>query len=177
MGEAKNGWALGEQGEFEKGIAQMHQGLATMRELGLGIGLPWGLALLAETYWKSGQAEQGLSVIDEALTIVHNGGQRTYEAELCRLKGELLLIQGDGKATASRVSTDEAEACFRQAIEIASRQQAKSLELRATVSLCRLLQERGEEGRQMLAEIYGWFTEGFDTPNLKDAKALLKELS
>ena len=111
-----------------------------------------------------------LSVLAEALAQVEKTDERYYEAELRRLKGELLLMQG--------VET-EAEASFHKAIEVARRQQAKSWELRATVSLCRLWQEQGRmaEARQMLAEIYGWFTEGFDTPDLQEAKMLLEELS
>nr|NIO71038.1 tetratricopeptide repeat protein [Anaerolineae bacterium] len=124
----------------------------------------------AEAYGKAGQAEEGLSVLAEALALVEKTGERYYEAELRRLKGELLLMQGDEA---------EAEASFDKAIEVARRQQAKSWELRATVSLCRLWRKQGrvDEARQMLAEIYGWFTEGFDTADLKEAKALLEELS
>jgi predicted ATPase len=132
---------------------------------------PHFLALLAEAYGKAGQAEEGLSVLAEALALAHSSGERYYEAEMHRLRGELLLMQGEAEA--------EAEACFSRAIEVARRQQAKSWELRATVSLCRLWQEQGriDEARQMLAEIYGWFTEGFDRPDLQEARALLEELS
>jgi predicted ATPase len=102
--------------------------------------------------------------------VVEETGERYYEAEIHRLKGELLLMQGDEA---------EAETSFHKAIEVARRQSAKSWELRATVSLCRLWQKQGkvDEARQMLAEIYGWFTEGFDTPDLQEARALLEELS
>jgi predicted ATPase len=100
-------------------------------------------------------------------------GQRYWGAEIHRIKGELLLIQGEAEAD------EKAEARFRQAIEVARRQRARSLELRATMSLCRLWQTQGkwQEARQTLAEIYGWFTEGFDTGDLQEAKALLDELS
>jgi predicted ATPase len=129
------------------------------------------LALLAEAYGSTGQAEEGLNVLAEALAFVRSSNERYYEAEIYRLKGELLLMQGGDET--------EAEASFHKAIEVARRQSAKSWELRATVSLCRLWQKQGrrDEARQMLAEIYGWFTEGFDTPDLKEAQALLEELS
>jgi predicted ATPase len=111
-----------------------------------------------------------LSVLAEALAQVEKTDERYYEAELRRLKGELLLMQGD---------KTKAEGSFHKAIEVARRQQAKSWELRATVSLCRLWQGQGrmDKARHVLAEIYGWFSEGFDTPDLKEAKALLEELS
>ena len=109
----------------------------------------------------------------EALATVHNTGERWYEAELHRLKGELLLAQ-EGK----RHKSVEGEACFQQALAIARRQQAKSLELRAAMSLARLWRQRGKraEAYELLAPIYGWFTEGFDTADLQEANALLKEL-
>ena len=172
------GWALTMEGEIEEGIAQMRQGLAAWQATGAEIGVPHYLALLAEAYGQAGQVEEGLSVLAEALASVENTGQRCWEAELHRLKGELLM---------QAAADSDAEACFRQAIQVARRQEAKSWELRATVSLCRLLQKqrpepvegRGwqEEGRQLLAEIYGWFTEGFDTADLKEARALLEEMS
>jgi Predicted ATPase len=135
--------------------------------------IPHFLALLAEAYEKAGQIEEGLSVLAEALAEVDKRGERYYEAELYRLKGELTLKQ-------SRVQSleTEAESCFHQAIAIAHRQSAKSLELRAVMSLSRLWQRQGkkEEARQRLAEIYGWFTEGFNTKDLQEARALLQEL-
>ncbi|HEV8717506.1 MAG TPA: hypothetical protein VGX03_32380, partial [Candidatus Binatia bacterium] len=142
-----------------------------------------------EAYGKAGQREEGLTTLTEALAKVDKTGERFYEAELYRLKGELSL-QSKQVKTGQNKSEDtdprplapdpqsEVEACFLKAIDIARRQQAKSLELRATTSLARLWQQQGkrEEARQMLAEIYGWFTEGFDTADLKDAKTLLEEL-
>jgi predicted ATPase len=130
-----------------------------------------------------------LNVLAEALAVVNNTGERNYEAELYRLKGELLLAQKskNQKPVLSLVEVakgksgkgPEAEECFHQAIDIARRQSAKSLELRAVVSLSRLWQKQGkkEQAQQILAEIYGWFTEGFDTADLKEAKALLHELA
>jgi predicted ATPase len=124
--------------------------------------------------------EEGLSVLTEALAHAHTTGERFYEAELHRLQGELLLQSG-GRAPNSGVSTldEDAEACFRQALTVARRQEAKSLELRAAMSLSRLWQQegKGDEARALLAPIYGWFTEGFDTADLREAKALLEELS
>jgi len=166
----QRGRVLAEQGRIEEGIAQLRQGLATWETAGTRYRRPTFLAWLAEAYGKAGQPEEGLSVLAEALAQVEQTGERYYEAELRRLEGELLLMQGDDA---------EAEASFRRAIEVAQRQQAKSWELRATVSLARLWQKQGrtDEARRMLAQIYGWFTEGFDTLDLKEAKALLEELS
>jgi predicted ATPase len=128
---------------------------------------------LAGAYGKMGQAEQGLTVLDGALATARRRGEHLYDAEIHRLRGELLLIR-DGEEAEAR-----AEACFLQAIEVARQQSAKSWELRATMSLCRLWQRQGrrEKARQMLADIYRWVTEGFDTPDLLEAKALLEELS
>jgi len=171
QGAIYRGWALAEQGQREEGTAQMRQGLAAWRVAGAELGRPYYLALLAGAHGEEGQAEAGLAVLAEALDTVKETGECNYEAELHRLRGELLLIMGAAEA--------EIEACFRRAIEVACQQDAKSWELRATMSLCRLWQKQGkdEEARQILAEIYGWFSEGFDTPDLKEAKALLEELS
>lgn len=127
--------------------------------------------MLAEAYVKAGQIEEGLAALKEVLDFVEKTEERCYEAEMRRFKGGLLLMKGESEA--------KVEDCFHQAIEIARRQQAKSWELRATMSLARLWQKQGKkkEARKRLAEIYDWFTEGFDTPDLKDAKALLEELS
>jgi predicted ATPase len=140
--------------------------------MGAEILRPYFLALLAEAYGEVGQPEERLTMLVEALAMVDNTGERYWEAELHRRKGELLLIQQGQKV-------GEAEECFRQALDIARRQQAKSLELRAAMSLSRLWQQQGkqEEAHQLLTEIYGWFTEGFDTADLKEAKILLEELA
>ena len=170
-GTIVQGWSLAEQGQGAEGTAQIRQGLATSQAMGLQAVLPYHLALLAEAYGKSGQGAEGLRVLAEALLMVNNTGERNYEAELYRLKGELLLQQG-------MEGDEEAETCFRQALAIARRQQAKSLELRAAMSLGRLWQRQGkcEAARELLAPIYGWFTEGFDTADLQEAKELLKAL-
>ena len=150
----------------------MCQGLAARQAMGAELIRPYFLALLTEMYGGIGQAEEGLNTLGEALAAVHKSGERYWEAELYRLRGEILV-----KSKVQRLS--EAEIYFRQAIDIAQNQSAKSLELRAVTSLTRLWRHQGkkEEARQMLAEIYGWFTEGFDTADLKEAKALLAELS
>jgi predicted ATPase len=163
------GSALADSGD--DGISQICQGLAAWRALGGEIMRPGLLALLAEAYGKTGRSEEALAALDEALALADKNGERHYQAELYRLKGEFLL--------ASRVENQaEAETCFREAIAIAHRQSAKSLELRAVLSLSRLFQEQGKqaEARPMLAEIYGWFTEGLDTPDLVDAAAQLNRL-
>ena len=149
---------------------------------------PHYLALLAEACGKVGQTEEGLSALTEALAIVHKNGEREYEAELYRLKGELTLQKFQVASAKFQVADPrpltpepqaEAESCFCKAVEIARRQQAKSLELRAVMSLAKLWQRQGKpkEAHELLAEIYGWFTEGFDTKDLQDATALLEELS
>jgi class 3 adenylate cyclase/predicted ATPase len=176
MGTILQGWALAGQ-EQEEGIAQIRQGMAAFRATGAEALRPWFLTMLAEAYGKVGQVEEGLTVLAEALAFMDKTGERVSEAELYRLKGELTLVQSSVQSLESRVK--EAEECFRKAIEIARKQQAKSLELRAVMSLSRLWQRQGrkDEARQMLAEIYNWFTEGFDTKDLQEAKALLEELS
>jgi class 3 adenylate cyclase/predicted ATPase len=181
-GTTLGGWALAEQKEGEEGIVQMRRGLAAWRATGAEWEGPYILALLAEAYGKVGQADEGLSVLAEALAAAHKTGERYYEAELYRLKGMLMLqlfnVQGLQFKIANSQAEAEAEACFHKAIEIARRQEAKSLELRAVMSLSRLWQTQGKqhEAHSMLSEIYGWFTEGFDTKDLQEAKTLLEQL-
>jgi predicted ATPase len=189
QGTVLQGWALAEQGQREEGIIQIRQGLAARQAIGAGILQSYFLTLLAEAYGKTGHAEEGLATLAEALAVIDKTGERFYEAELYRLKGELTLqkefqVQGSKFQVAdpSPLIPDpqgEAEACFLKAIEIARKQQAKSLELRATISLTRLWQQQGKtaQAHQMLSEVYNWFTEGFDTKDLREAKALLAELS
>jgi predicted ATPase len=190
------GWVLTKQGQVDEGIAQIRQGLTAWQATGAELGRSHFIALLTEAYRQTRQTEEGLSVLTEALAAVDKTGERFYEAELYRLKGELTLAQSSVQGLASRVQKkqksrvdipqsafrnphSEAEACFLKAIEIARKQQAKLWELRATMSLARLWQQQGKkkQARQMLAEIYGWFTEGFNTVDLKEAKALLAKLS
>jgi class 3 adenylate cyclase/predicted ATPase len=162
------GWALVAQGQREEGIALLREGLAAYRATGADLECSHWLALLAEAYCDIGKPEEGLRLIAEALEHVTQTGVVYYEAELHRLQGELhQLLDTDDEETAV--------ACFRRAIEIAREQQAKSWELRAATSLARLWGKRGRraEARDLLAPVYGWFTEGFDTADLTQAKALL----
>jgi predicted ATPase len=178
------GWAVAEQGQWEEGIVQMQQGLAAYRATGAEAIRPYYLACLAEAYDQMGQADEGLKVLAEALATVNNTEEREYEAELYRLKGTLTL-QSKVQGPKSKVE-EEAEECFLKAIGIARKQQAKSLELRAVMSLVRLRQQQVmdhasritlAEAHKMLSEVYNWFTEGFDTKDLQEAKALIEELS
>jgi len=189
------GWALAKQGQAEEGIQQIQQGIAIARAIGMELFRPQFLALLAEVYGKTRQVEEGLTALAEALTLVEKNGERTYEAELYRLKGKLTLQKGarDWELGAGASSlqapslkplvpsgaVEEAEEYFLKAVEIAQKQQTKSWELRATVSLARLWQRQGRqaEAHNLLSEIYTWFTEGFDTKDLQEAKALLDELA
>jgi predicted ATPase len=166
------GWSLVVQGQAEEGIANLHQCLAAFLQQNLQLLRPSVLGLLAESYGRAGPAEDGLTILDEALCLVQRTGERHGEADLYRLKGELLLALPAAHQA-------EADACFRQAIAIARSQGAKSWELRAVLSLSRLYHQQGkpEEARPMLAEIYGWFKEGFDTADLQEARALLEAIS
>jgi len=157
---------------IENGITLMHAGLAGWRATGAELFVPFYLALLAEAYGAAGQATEGLAALDEAQIIADkNGkdGERLWDAELSRIKGELLL--GSSRDV-------QAEACFQEALQIARTQKAKSWELRASVSLSLLWKNQGrrKEAQELLQGIYDWFTEGFDTPDLINAKALLDEL-
>ena len=164
-------WAL-VQGQAKEGLEQLHQGMMAWRATAAEIFRPYCLALLAEAYGTLGEPEAGLTALAEALTLADTTGERWYEPELYRLKGTLLLQQSSDNATA-------AETCFHHALDIARNQQAKSLELRAATSMAYLWQQQGtrQEAYDLLTPVYGWFTEGFDTADLKDAKALLDELA
>jgi predicted ATPase len=166
------GWALAEQGQIREGMAPMHQVLATWQAMGVGLWSPYCFAMLGKASGQGGQVEEGLSLLAEGLATVHKTGEHLYEAEVYRLKGELLLQQ-------STAQQGEAEEHLQQALAVARHQQAKSWELRAAMSLSRLWQQQGKraEAYDLLAPIYGWFTEGFDTADLQEAKALLDELS
>jgi predicted ATPase len=168
LGAIMRGWALAHQGQAQEGIAQIDQSLRAFRATGAAVCLSYYLALLAEAHSARGEPVAGLTVLAEALTVLDKTGERWYEAEIHRLKGELLLQQSlDNQA--------EAESCFQQAIAIAQNQQAKSFELRTATSLARLWQQQGkrQEAHDLLAPVYEWFTEGVDTADLQDAKALL----
>jgi predicted ATPase len=171
FGTSLRGWAMAAGGNRE-GLAQLQQGLAGSRATGTELYMPYLLCLLAEGYSEAGRLDDGLSALAEALDAADQRDERQAEAEIHRLKGELLLRQDESNA-------GEARKCFERAIEVARQQSARSWELRATMSLARLLMTQGkrDEARAMLADIYNWFTEGFDTADLKDAKALLEELT
>lgn len=166
-----HGWVQATQGQIVDGIVEIDQGIATNRATASQTWLPYFLALQAETYARAKRIDDGLASVAEALALIEETEQRAWKAELYRIKGELLLVLSpDNRA--------EAESCFSQALDIADGQQAKCWELRAAISLARLWrdQSKGKEGHDLLAPIYGWFTEGFDTADLKEAKALLDEL-
>jgi predicted ATPase len=161
---------LAGQGHLEEGIVELRQGLDAYQDTGAQVFRPFALAYLAESLGRAGQVDEGLAVLEDTLATIEDTEERFWEVEVYRLKGELLLAQNASEA--------EVEGCFFRAIDVARRQQAKLLELRATVSLCRLWQARGKpaEALQMLAGIYNWFSEGFETADLKEAQALLEEL-
>jgi predicted ATPase len=169
------GVALAAQGRGAGGVAPLRQGWAAFRATGARVTTTWVLAALAEALGQAGQAEEGLTAAAEGLAFARDQGEHFYEAELHRLQGELLLLRPAARAAGQ----SEAEACFRRALDLARRQQAKSWELRAVLSLSRLYQRQGRPGaaRPLLAETYGWFTEGFDTRDLQEAKALLEALT
>ena len=162
------GWIHTLTGLPDEGIAELRSSLAEWSRSAVAE-MPYLHGYLVQALGAAGQAEEGLAIVEEMLAQVERTGERWSEAELHRLKGELLLQRGD--------DPEDVEACFRQAIEVAQRQEARSWELRATTSLARLLRQQGRvtEARDMLAAIYGWFSEGFDTPDLIEAKALLDE--
>src|SRR6185369_12134074 len=165
------GWAVAMHGH-EEGIELIREGLASSLAIGTKQQHGYFLALLAEALNKAGRFDEALKALKEGMDVTERNNEPFYEAELYRLKGDALVM-------AEVVSTADAESCFHRAIEIARQQQAKSFELRAVMSLARLWRQQGkrEEGRAVLKEIYDWFIEGFDTPDLKDARMLLDELS
>jgi len=165
------GWALAVQGKEDEGIAHIRQGMSATLSAVVRQVRPFYLALFAEAYGRVGNTDAGLASLEEAMSLVEETGAFWWMAELHRLKGELLL-----KLSPENIA--DAEACYNHALEVARGQEAKSLELRAAMSLSRLWQQRGkqEEAHRLLSEIYGWFTEGFDTADLKEANVLLKEL-
>jgi predicted ATPase len=168
-GTVYRGWALAKRGQSEEGIALLRAGLAALRATGVVTEVPFFLTLLAEAEGRAKQQDQGLGHLAEAEHLVAETEDRWAEAELHRVRGELLRAGHDPAG---------AERCFSQAIGIAQQQSAKFWELRAAISLARLWREQGKRdtARDLLAPTYGWFAEGLDTPVLKEAKALLDEL-
>jgi len=165
------GWALSMQGHADKGIAAIRESVEASRAMSAGLAVPSMLIASAEIKARLGETAAALTVADDAIAQIGRNGEFSSESDAYRLKGELLLMQGAPDRAG-------AERCFAKALDVAHTQRAKSLELRAIMSLARLLAKQGRpaEARAMLAEIYGWFTEGFDTADLKDAKSLLEEL-
>ena len=170
LGTSLRGWALAMQGQGEAGMAQVRQGIAAWRATGAALRVPYFCTVLAEVCDHLGHTEDGLQALAEAHTLVEQHEERWWEAEIYRLRGVLLLRQpGTPQA--------EAETWLQRALDVARRQEAKSLELRAAMSLSRLWQQQGkqQEAHDLLSEVYAWFTEGFDTADLQDAKALLDD--
>src|SRR5262249_40034563 len=170
-GTSLRGWALAMQGQGEEGMAQVHQGIAAYRATGAAICAPYFCTLLVEVCDHLGHTEDGLQALAEAYILVEQHEERWWEAEVHPVRGVLLRRQ-------SGPPQEEAEACSQQALDVARRQEAKSLELRAAMSLARLWQQQGKRAvaHDLLAPIYGWFTEGFDTADLQEARALLEAL-
>ena len=171
QGQILQGGALAMQGDAATGVAQITQGWEAVQHLGQQLYHPYQLALLAEAYGQAGHPEAGLTCLAEAVARVEATEERWWAAEVSRLQGALLFQRPVPEV-------GQAEACFRQALDVARRQQARMLELRAALSLAQLWQGQGQRAaaQQLLAEIYRWFTEGFDTVDLQEAKALLEEL-
>jgi predicted ATPase len=165
------GWALANRGDIHEGVTEIESGLAEYRAIGGEAFKPTWICVMANISGRLGRPEEGINALDKAFALVGETKERWWEAELHRSRGQLLLLAQDAKAA-------EAEQSFRKAIQVAQSQQAKSLELRAATSLSRLWQSEGkrQEAHDLLAPVYDWFTEGFDTADLKDAKALLSEL-
>jgi predicted ATPase len=171
-GRLYQAWAIGQQGRVGEAIRQMRQAISVMRVAQKGIGMPYRLLSLAGMHLRARQAPDGLDVLTEALSLVESTGERWFEAELHRVRGEVLLRLPDLERLG-------AESCFRHAIALAQGQQAKLWELRAAMSLARLWRDQGRraDAHDLLKPVYDWFTEGFDTADLRDAKALLDALA
>jgi predicted ATPase len=167
-----HGWALAARGDLGAGLGEMRRGLAAKEVTGARLKIPFYLGLMADLHGRAGHGDEALRLVEDALARVEATGERWFQAELHRLKGEVLLRTAAADVTA-------AEACFREALRVAQGQGARWWELRATASLARLWAERGErrKAHDLLAPVHGWFIEGSDTPDLKGAKALLEQLA
>lgn len=173
LGKLFQGWVLAAQGAGEEALGQMRQSIAAFRTTGAAMAWqPHALTMLAEVSAQAGQPKEGLHLLAEAQTVLETTGERWWEAEVHRLRGELLWRHAMPEAA-------QAETCLQHALTVARRQQAKALELRAATSLARLWQQQNKhaEAHQLLADVYGWFSEGFDTADLRDARTLLNSLS
>jgi predicted ATPase len=172
FGKFFQGNAMAQHGQFAEGIAQMREGISELRSIGTLFSLPSLFGGLGDAYANCGNIDQGLAAVEEGLTMVRTGGEHFSLPEIHRIKGKLLLA-------CSVNDTNAAEAAFGEALSVARTQQAKLLELRAATNMARLWcdQSKLRQARELLAPIYGWFTEGFDTRDLKEAKALLDELA
>lgn len=170
-GTAVHGWTLACEGQAEAGIAEIQQGIALYQQFQIDLAVPHFLGLLADAYLSIGKTEAGLAAVERGLEQARRTGELWIEAELCRIRGELLLAE-------SKDNDEKALAAFQEAIGIAQRQQAKSWELRATMSECRVHKRLGkpEQAREKLSRLYNWFTEGLETPDLQDARTLITEL-
>jgi predicted ATPase len=169
QGAIYRGWVKVKTGDVAEGISLLRSGLAAFRVTGSELGTPFFIAFLARACEIAGEVEEAMTLLDEALRIMQRTRERWFAAELNRHKGQLLLRQGH---------PEDAEELYRKALSIAREQEAKLWELRAVVSLARLRRDQGcrAEACDLLAPVYGWFAEGFDTPDLKEAKSLLEEL-
>jgi predicted ATPase len=172
FGIAFRGDAMALHGEFAEGIAQMREGISELRAMGTLFSLSSLFADLASACGRCGNIDDGLAAVEDGMAIMSIGGESFCLAEIYRIKGKLLLagpVRAEGAA----------ETAFREALSVARAQNAKTMELRAAMSMARFWRDQGkrEEARELLAPLYGWFTEGFDSPDLKNAKHLLKELS
>jgi predicted ATPase len=171
QGKFQLGWALADQGLLTEGIAAMLKGMVAISATGAEMGMPYFLSILAEAHGRNGQVIEGVALVDRALAVASETGARFQLPELHRARGNLLLRQGPSKASA-------AEACFTQALQVAREQAVKFPELHAARDLAALWSGQGalQKAHDVLTPVYAWFTEGFDTPDLKEAKALLNEL-
>jgi predicted ATPase len=169
FGDIQRGWAFSAGGRAQEGLTLITRGIVAFRHAGSVISTPFALTRLAEAYAKLGRPTDGLRSIDEAVQIIQTTSERRDEAEVYRVRGDLLMLMED----------QAAEECYHQALAVSARQRAKAFELRAATSLARLWRDQGrrEDARELLAPVYGWFTEGQDTRDLKEARKLLDELS
>jgi predicted ATPase len=171
QGTSLRGWALAMRGQGEEGMTQIRQGIAAMRATGAALNVPYFSTVLADVAAHLGHPEDGLQALAEAHTLVEHHEERYWEAEVARLRGMLLLRQ-------PMPQQEEAETWLQRALDVARHQEAKALELRAAMSLARLWQQQGKraDAHALLAPVYSWFTEGFDTADLQEAKTLLDAL-